>query len=325
MSDIKRNSAITMQIIDPETFDDKEPITDLISLVDKFLIIKTNSVYRVQLSEEIDKENIAPNTKSAYTKVLSVGSNNSCLLLGFIQFKSLVDFSKNKEKLLQHLWDTTQYLLMCEDSLKYMVKEINKRVSQCYRVIEESKQKTYISLPAVPSLDNHIAQFLINAKHCLINIFKEFNIMLKTPNKESNFEAYYKWFQDRKEQYQEIYLTLKKDILWIKKISNLRNAIEHFCEGKKIETRNFTLLPGNKFMTPSWKYDLSSSGCGKQDNFSDLVNDMNVILNNILSFQEDITVLCLNQELKDTNIGVRIFQNIKASPNGKGKFFLSRI
>ena len=325
MLNAKRNSAITMRIIDPEAFDDKEPITDLISLVDKLLIIKTNSVYQPLLPEEIDKDNIAPNTKSAYAKVLSVGSSNPCLLLGFIQFKPLVDFSKNKDILLQHLWNTTQYLLICENSLKYIYKETDKRIPECNSAIARSKQKTYIPLPAVPLLDNYIAQFLLNAKHCLINIFKEFNIMFKTPNREGNFEAYYKWFQERKEQYQEIYLTLSKDILWVKKASNLRNAIEHPREGQRIEVRNITLLPGNKIMLPSWRYDLSSSGCGKQDNFSDIVNDMSIILNNILSFQEDITVLCLNQELKDMNIGVRIFRNIKVSPNDKGKFFISRI
>lgn len=326
MSDLKYNSPIQMEIVDPETNNPKEPITNIIPLKDKLLVVKPNGVFQIFLPEEIDKDHIAPNTKPTYTKLLSVGSNNTVLSLGFIQFKPLIDFSNHNDEILYHLWNTIQYLLKCEESLLYIYNETDKRIKLYDNIIEENKGKTYIPLlPSVPNLDNYIFQFLINAKHYLINLFKIFNIILKTPNMESNFEAYYKWFKDREDQYKEICLILKKDIPWIKKISNLRNALEHPGEGQKIEIRNFALLPENKFMPPSWKYDLSNKGCGKQDNFCDIVNDISIMLNNILSFQEDIIVLSLNQEFKDKNMCSRIYKKDNISPNCKNKFFISRM
>ena len=92
-----------------------------------------------------------------------------------------------------------------------------------------------------------------------------------------------------------------------------------------MQIRNFALLPENKFMPPSWKYDLSNKGCGKQDNFCDIVNDMSIMLNNIISFQEEIIVLSLNQEFKDENMCFRIYKKDNISPNCKNKFFISRM
>lgn len=324
MSDLKYNSPIHMEIVDTDASNPKEPITDIIALKDKLLVVKPNGVFRMFLPEEIDKDHIAPNTKPTYTKLLKVGSNDPVLSLGFIQFKPLVDFSTHKDEILYHLWNTIQYLLKCEESLLYIYSETDKRVKLCDNIIEENKGKPYIPLlPSVPNLNNYIFQFLMNARHYLINLFKTFNIIFKTPNMGSNFDAYYKWFQDREDQYKEICLILKKDIQWIKKISNLRNALEHPNEGQKIEIRNFALLPGNKFALPSWKYDLSNKGYGKQDNFCDIVNDISIMLNNILSFQEDIIVLSLNQEFKDKNACFRICRKENTASNFKNKFFVS--
>lgn len=326
MTTNSRNSTIHMEIIDPEAPDAKEPITDLISLGDQFLIIKANGVYQAHFPEEIDKENIAPDTKPTYTKLYSIGSTNPYLALGFLQFKGLVAFSVHKDQIFHHLWDTTRYLLSCEENLYYIYSETIQRGSQGDKIITENRHNPAIPLlPTIPFLEEHVAQFLIDAKHCLIYIFKIFHILLQTPDTESNFESYYKWFEDRKEKYNEIYLTLQQDRPWIKEVSNLRNAIEHPNEGQNVEIHNIKLLPGNKLCIPGWRYDLSRKGCRKQDDFSDIVTDMNTILHNLLSFQEDITALCLNQELINTKSWLRIGKKSEGPANCKTKFFLYRI
>lgn len=326
MTILKRNSAIHMEIIDPDAPNAKEPITDLISLGEQFLIIKANGVYQAHFPEEIDKENTAPDTKSTYTKLYSVGSTNPYLTFGFLQFKSLVAFSAHKEQVFRHLWYTTRYLLNCEENLYYIYNETMRRGSEADKIITENKHKSFLPLlPTIPFLDEHVAQFLINAKHCLIQTFKIFHIILQAPDKGANFEDYYEWFKNRQAKYQGIYVTLKEDLNWIKEVSNLRNAIEHPNKGQNIEIRNISLLPGNKFNLPSWKYDLSRKGCRKQDYFSDIVADMNTILHNLLSFQEDVTALCLNQELIDTNSWIRICKKQNISSDCREKFFLSRV
>ena len=321
---MNRNSAIHLEIIDPDAPDAKEPITDVYSLADRFLIFKPNGVYQGHLPEEIDKENSAPETKPTYTKIYSVGSNNPYLARGFLQFIQLTDFSSNKEQVLDHLWETTRYLLNCEDALYYIYKETLQRLPECDKKIEESKNKGFIPLfPTVPALDEYIARFFLNAKHCLINIFKIFHIVLQVSDYGSKFDKYLAWFQQRKEQYPEIYAMLKDDLPWINDVRALRNAIEHPGDGQSVEIRNITLLPGNKFSTPGWRYDLSRSKGRKQDFFSDVIMDINTILNNVLSFQEAVAILCLNQALKDEKKPVRIYKREEATESSRDAFIIS--
>jgi len=89
---------------------------------------------------------------------------------------------------------------------------------------------------------------------------------------------------------------LEQDKEWVKKIAEIRNAIQHPEKEQRIEIKNLTLMPGNKFSTPAWKYDLTKKNIGKQSDWTDLVHDFNVYLYNILTFFEELLILSLKDK-----------------------------
>jgi len=88
---------------------------------------------------------------------------------------------------------------------------------------------------------------------------------------------------------------LAKDQEWIRFIAESRNAlpINHARAHFILEVRNFSLEPANKFSAPSWCYDLSERGGSVQGYWSDIVRDMDTHLHNMLTFFEELYILCV--------------------------------
>lgn len=298
MKYFSRKSAISMDIVDPESPNATEPITDLISLGDIFLIIKAHGIYQGHFPEDIDPEGQDLSTKPTYTKLYSIGSTNPYVARAFIQIKTLVDFSQKKVELLSLLWETVQYLFRCENDVFYIYNETLKHLPVCDKIIEQNKHKNFIpKLPTVPFLETHVAQFLINTKHFLVNSFKIISIICSSANYESNFEKYKEYLQ-KNPQYKDLLQLITEDLKWIKILTNMRNAVEHPRQGQRIEIKNIALYPGNKVSPPAWRYDLTAKKCGKQEFLSDLLSDLDKYLYNLLTFHEDLWALCINHDLQ---------------------------
>ena len=88
---------------------------------------------------------------------------------------------------------------------------------------------------------------------------------------------------------------LEQDKDWIKLLAWCRNALDinHSKPRFKVEIENFKIHPGNKFSNPRWRYDFSGKNGATQSNFSDIIIDMHIHLSNMLTFFEELFVLCV--------------------------------
>jgi hypothetical protein len=82
---------------------------------------------------------------------------------------------------------------------------------------------------------------------------------------------------------------------WIRFIAEARNAlsVNHARQNFVLEVQNFKLQPGNKFSGPSWRHDLSDRGGPVQEYWSDIIKDMNTHMHNMLTFLEEVYILCI--------------------------------
>jgi hypothetical protein len=133
---------------------------------------------------------------------------------------------------------------------------------------------------------------------------------------EAHFDKHRAWIKANLGEEHSIYKTLEADEPWVRLIAECSNAVRHEETGLKLEVENFALKPGNKIAPPAWRYDLTKKGLERQDHYTDLIHDLDVRIYNMLTFFEEILVLCLQDELKDHKI-FTIFRRTKEQINPK--------
>jgi hypothetical protein len=304
-----RNNPFSIEIKDPNNPDDVDPVNSLIVVNDQCFAIRENSVYRILTAETIDPEAKHPDTKHSYEKVYPIGSSSPFLARVTIQFNEIIKFislpKKEHEKFILYLWQANKYLINAHIVEALILRKATELLVVCDNVIEENKTKPTIpALPQITDLEENVRIFFNNAKLFLIESFRLLNIFYQMPfggRVVAHFDVHYEWAEKKLGGNHQITKMLSTDLPWIRHISECRNALEHPEEGQEINLRNFSILPGNKFTSPCWSYDLSKKLKLKQD-FTDLCNDLCVFSDNMLHFFEDLLLLCVNEKLEKTKM-----------------------
>ena len=133
---------------------------------------------------------------------------------------------------------------------------------------------------------------------------------------EAYFDKHRDWIKKKLGEEHPIYKILASDEAWVRMIAECSNAVRHEEKGLKVEVENFSLKPGNKIASPGWRYDLTKKGLERQEHCSDLIHDLEVLMNNMLAFYEDILLVCIQNKLKNDNGNFEIFRipNEKINP-----------
>lgn len=301
-----RDAAITLKIIDPDSPQEQSRITDFININEDLFCVTETGIYRILTADTIDPEKNNSDTRHSYEKLYSIGSRNSLVVRTIIQFKEIFPHlgkSYDSELLIAHEWACAKYLFSCEDSLYCIYNEIIELTPTCDKIIEENKKlNTIPPLPKVKNLESHVTNFLINAKHLILETYKYLNLFFNMPIKnreEAHFNKHRAWIEENLGIKSPVFKILHNDENWIRIISECSNAIRHPEDGLEIEIQNFRLLSGNKACRPAWKYDLRKKGLGKYEEHVDLFQDLNTMMNNMLHFHEDIIAVSVQELLKD--------------------------
>ena len=183
---------------------------------------------------------------------------------------------------------------------------VAKRLTACYKIFlkieEEIKNinkikfneritSNSIFLPSIKDLNHLCESFLYEAKSALRDLTKIFNVFYGKKFNGARFDIVANWAKEEFGESHDLYLISKENHnLWIKKIIDMRNAIEHpeSSLGRFI-IENVKLIKTDTppyYKKPKWHIE--------GDVESSIFNDMNTIINNIMSFSEDILVILLN-------------------------------
>ena len=317
-----RDSAFSMEIRDPDDHGDESPIVQILTIGNEMLVFKETSIHRGLPADTIDPERSDLSTRHSSEMLYSVGASNSFVARMILQFKEMIGLAisqtARENELIQHIWEANKLLLECEKAFYHIYKHTMKLMPKCDEIVEANKNKSAIpALPKVPDLETHVSDFLINGKKFLVAAYRLLELFYQMPmngKNEAHFNKHRVWIEAKLGKEHPIYKTLESDESWIRLIAECSNAVRHKETGLKLEVQNFALNPGNKISSPGWRYDLTRKGLGRQDDYTDLIGDLDVRIYNMLTFFEEILLLCLQGELKDTALMIFRIPNERINP-----------
>jgi len=239
-----------------------------------------------------------------FTKTSDHGTQNPIVARLSVQSRQLMDpFSlaeEKKNKIWSILHDKIQHqLLTCYD----IWHQTASRELEIIRNIEENgiPTQSHGRVASVEQIENlkHLSDsFLYSAKSALRDIkslvceFFETDPKKRKKIEDDNFEGLSKWAKGRFGESDDFTKLLFEDYgLWINEVFSKRNAVEHpGGSSGHLEVLNFSAIriPNtNEWKTtiPQWRRN--------QDQPSLITNDMQITIENILHFSEDILVHCL--------------------------------
>ena len=320
-----RDSAFSMEIRDPGDPEDKSPIAQMLTIGNELLIFKETSIHRGLPADRIDPDRSDLSTRHSSEILYSVGAANSFVARMILQFKNMIALSisqtARKNEITQHVWEANKLLLECEKAFYHIYKHTMELMPKCNDIVEAHKKKLAIpALPKIPDLETHVRDFLINGKKFLVSAYRLLHLFYEMPVKEreeAHFNEHRGWIKTKLGEEHPICKLLEADEPWIRVIAECSNAVRHEEKGLKLEIQNFALQPGNKIASAGWRYDLTKKKLGRQDDYTDLISDLDAGIYNMLTFYEEVLVLCLQDELKKGNNQLEILRIPKEKINPK--------
>lgn len=230
------------------------------------------------------------------SKVSDVGSANPIVARLSIQFKELVEFynlpKDSKEQIINILsFDIKKRLLVCEG----IAIDLNNEILEKITVIKEQGLKTQshgrvVELPHIIELEERIESYLYNAKACLRDILKVYNIVFDSEFKEARYDKAIKWAAGKFGDGDPITEFLIKDHdLWGRSLVSMRNAIEHpggYSGHLNIHNFKTNADPFN-VIEPVWGLN--------EDDPSVIRIDLLDLVYNILELAEDVVISALDK------------------------------
>ena len=320
-----RNSAFSMEIRNPDDPDDNSPVVQMLTIGNDLVLFKETSIHRALPADTIDPEKSALDTRHSSEILYSVGAANSFVARMILQFRDIIRLTflpkARENEVVRHVWEANKLLLECEKSYFHIYKHTMELMPKCDAIVEAHKKKLAIpAMPKIPDLETHVRDFLINGKIFLVSAYRLLHLFYGMPVKErqeAHFDKHRAWIKGELGEEHPLYKTLEADESWVRLIAECSNAVRYEGNGLKLEIQNFALQPGNKFASAGWRYDLTKKGLGRQDDYTDLISDLDARVYNMLTFFEEVLVLCLQDELKKGKNQLEIFRIPKEKINPK--------
>lgn len=267
----------------------------------KLLSFKIDSVFEADLTEK-------DNTTTSDKKILDIGAKSPYLARVILQFepmiKSAIVDENTQNRLIKHIWEMNKELVTCSIIFKSLKQDINTLALTCNDLMTQSKGREITpELPLVLNLEDRVNAFFITGNNFLIETFKIFVILFDmtiAKNKENSFKDHSRWIGSHFGTTHNLSQIIEQDITWITLLSQASKAIANPSKKDKIEIKDFSLIPGNKFIFPSWSYKLSHKKLGEIRNLN-LLDDLDIFLDNMLCFFEEIMLQSIQEKLNESN------------------------
>ena len=234
-------------------------------------------------------------------QVADVGSANPIVARLSLQFFSIFDFYELDDEVKESINgilhnDIQKRLITCDKIATEVVNEIETSIT----ALKDDGLKTQssgrvIESPHILNLEERLETYLYNAKSCLRDALKIYNIIFGSTFTEARFDKAIAWAEKEFGDNDPIVKFLKVDHgLWIHKLVKMRNAAEHpgghsghlHIKNFKVDTTNET-SPINE---PIWYLN--------DDPPAPIRGDLHVFVSNILELTEDMVLSALSKQKK---------------------------
>jgi len=240
-------------------------------------------------------------------QVADVGSANPIVARLSLQFGSILDFyelkDEVKESIKNILHNNIQKRLISCDKISI---EITNEIEGAITELKENGLKTQssgrvIESPHIVNLDERLETYLYNAKSCLRDSLKIYNIIFGSTFTEARFDKAITWAVKEFGENDPTVSFLKADHkFWIQKLVKMRNTTEHpGGHSGHLNVKNFevvTTKEGTTIHEPLWYLN---------DEQPTLIRgDLRVFVHNILELTEDILLSALDKLKKPELVGI---------------------
>ncbi len=325
-----RDNAFTISLTDPDSPDTIQTTTSMLTIRDSLYIFTTTAIYRILTANTLDPDRKHPETMHSYEKIYSIGSHKPMVARTIIQFNDIfkfLDSPLNQEKLINRLWTCTKHLLDCEKVSFYVYDQTMKLMPLCDKIIEENRDKGKIpALPKVPDLDTYISHFLFSGKHMLTEVFGFLHDFFDMPYSAKNcahFDKHIEWTTKKFGTEHPLSKLLCQDENWMRVIAECSNAIRHPEPDQVVEIQNMVFNAGNRFSTPSWKYNLTKKSLGEYNHPVDLITDLDTFCHNMVTFLEELILWSVEEIFKTSKIySLQSYSSEKMNTDCPVKYFV---
>lgn len=237
-------------------------------------------------------------------KISDYGVENPIVARTTIQATEVVQFLRlektKRDRVLEIYMRCIQpRLLRCMEISNALEKEVNGIKAELdTELAEKPTNQNAIVLPQVTKLEEYIESYLYNAKSALRDLALVFEPIFGKKFSGSRYDEIRKWATATFGADSPLAKLLADDEPWIKRLVDMRNAIEHL-ESKMgpLHISNFEVFEDRTskrrlFREPVWFMN------GEQP--SSIVIDMKTTLHNLLGLSEDILVVAYVQSNPDS-------------------------
>lgn len=274
-------------------------IIELITIRNRLYAFREKDVYEVVTADLVDPERQHHETKHSYRQVFRYGCSHPVVACVFIQTKRLLDAvlledqSISRQAIVENAFHSMQELVRCFEICQSLADETLAAAQQCDILITaQKKDDNHLEIIQVECLEEKVKDFLISAKRFLIRQGSVLELLLGKSDHGARFNTIVKWAEQRFGEADPLTKMLRDDLGWLSFLSEARNATEHPKQNYYVEINNLTLMPGNRFTSPAWRFHI---GQFSQDQFTDLIVDMSTYVENMISLAEDLILLCLEK------------------------------
>ncbi len=178
-----------------------------------------------------------------------------------------------------------RHLHQCHDIAQRVIQEIEVKSQELKTTLANRSTEDILQLPSVRNLTNDVENFLYHAKLA----FRELkDLFLYTQDKDFNEKTRYshiaEWSEKRFGEDNPMSKWIRSNCIWIQKLIDSRNAVEHANCGP-FSIRNFHLRENGNVSAPLWAL--------KEEEPKSISRDMNVIPVNMLEYAEILLICAL--------------------------------
>ncbi|MDA9446010.1 MULTISPECIES: hypothetical protein [Bradyrhizobium] len=242
-----RDSAMSMEVGPPGG-----RITEMVKIGERLHTVKTDSIYRIMLADEIDPGRTNINVPNSQQKVLDYGSDSPLVAKTLLTAKQL--FEKG---FLDPDFESTKAIELSFECLKNLAAmfdlaaEFSRQDDDVESRLAELQIKgCSLALPSAPNVEPRCKEFIQRADHALQALFAIASMFYG-----SKFKGWFEGLAEeisRKHKGDTQYVGLTADVAnFCKSIRTTRNCVEHRKPNEHVEVSDFSLTPNNEVVPPT--------------------------------------------------------------------------
>lgn len=240
-------------------------------------------------------------------KISDFGTNNFIVARLATQTNELTQYFGLTEEQQQRIYEILG-VKVCERLLEcYKIHDsLNKEVQSILNDISEGKKYFILKnnsydIPFIIDLNMRCENFLYQAKSALRDLCQLFDIFQNERFAEARYDKVYDWAKSKFGENDMLTEYIKDNHdSWIRMFVSMRNAIEHpGGYSGYLHINNFIINESERTIkTPSWRLN--------EGDDSSVVNDMDVFINNMVIFSEELLTMLLMKV--GANIPIRFYE-----------------